>query len=103
MAVDANVLIFERFKEEVRAGRTIPAAVDAAVRRAWPAIRDSNTSTFITCVILGFVGPPAAQGFASTPGVGVVPTPVSFIVFTHHPPALAMTPPAPPTPGRVRA
>src|SRR5439155_10311914 len=43
----------ERFKEEVRAGRTITAAVDAAVRRAWPAIRDSNTSTFITCVILG--------------------------------------------------
>src|SRR6266849_2788195 len=45
MAVDANVLIFERFKEEVRAGRTIPAAVDAAVRRAWPAIWNSNVST----------------------------------------------------------
>ncbi len=44
MAVDANVLIFERFKEEMRAGRTIGAAVDAAVRRAWPAVRDSNTS-----------------------------------------------------------
>src|SRR6516225_8880765 len=64
MAVDANVLIFERFKEEVRAGRTIPAAVDAAVRRAWPAIRDSNTSTLLTCLILGFVGPPAVTGFA---------------------------------------
>src|SRR5205814_1180082 len=64
MAVDANVLIFERFKEEVRAGRTIPAAVDAAVRRAWPAIRDSNTSTLITCVILGFVGPAQVKGFA---------------------------------------
>jgi len=62
MAVDANVLIFERFKEEVRSGRTIPAAVDAAVRRAWPAIRDSNTSTFITCVILGFVGPTQVKG-----------------------------------------
>ncbi|HET7740445.1 MAG TPA: preprotein translocase subunit SecD, partial [Mycobacterium sp.] len=66
MAVDANVLIFERFKEEVRAGRTITAAVDAAVRRAWPAIRDSNTSTIITCVILGFVGPSAVKGFAVT-------------------------------------
>ena len=84
MAVDANVLIFERFKEEVRAGRTIPAAVDAAVRRAWPAIRDSNTSTFMTCVILGFVGPPAVQGFAITLGVGVVASLVSSIVVTHN-------------------
>jgi preprotein translocase subunit SecD len=84
MAVDANVLIFERFKEEVRSGRTIPAAVDAAVRRAWPAIRDSNTSTFMTCVILGFVGPPAVQGFAITLGVGVLASLVSSIVVTHN-------------------
>ncbi len=91
MAVDANVLIFERFKEEVRAGRTIPAAVDAAVRRAWPAIRDSNTSTFITCVILGFVGPPAVQGFAITLGIGVVASLVSSIVVTHNLLAIVMT------------
>jgi preprotein translocase subunit SecD len=84
MAVDANVLIFERFKEEVRSGRTIPAAVDAAVRRAWPAIRDSNTSTFMTCVILGFVGPPAVQGFAITLGVGVLASLISSIVVTHN-------------------
>ena len=84
MAVDANVLIFERFKEEVRSGRTIPAAVDAAVRRAWPAIRDSNTSTFMTCVILGFVGPPQVQGFAITLGVGVVASLVSSIIVTHN-------------------
>jgi len=84
MAVDANVLIFERFKEEVRSGRTIPAAVDAAVRRAWPAIRDSNTSTFITCVILGFVGPPQVQGFAVTLGIGVLASLVSSIVVTHN-------------------
>ncbi len=84
MAVDANVLIFERFKEEVRSGRTIPAAVDAAVRRAWPAIRDSNTSTFITCVILGFVGPPAVQGFAITLGIGVLASLISSIVVTHN-------------------
>jgi preprotein translocase subunit SecD len=91
MAVDANVLIFERFKEEVRAGRTIPAAVDAAVRRAWPAIRDSNTSTFITCVILGFVGPPAVQGFAITLGIGVVASLISSIVVTHNLLAIVMT------------
>jgi preprotein translocase subunit SecD len=84
MAVDANVLIFERFKEEVRAGRTIPAAVDKAVERAWPAIRDSNTSTFITCVILGFVGPPQVQGFAITLGIGVAASLVSSIVVTHN-------------------
>jgi preprotein translocase subunit SecD len=84
MAVDANVLIFERFKEEVRAGRTIPAAVDAAVHRAWPAIRDSNTSTFITCVILGFIGPPQVQGFAITLGIGVVASLISSIVVTHN-------------------
>jgi preprotein translocase subunit SecD len=91
MAVDANVLIFERFKEEVRAGRTIPAAVDAAVRRAWPAIRDSNTSTFITCVILGFVGPAQVKGFAITLGIGVVASLVSSIVVTHNLLAIVMT------------
>lgn len=84
MAVDANVLIFERFKEEVRSGRTIPAAVDAAVRRAWPAIRDSNTSTFMTCVILGFIGPPQVQGFAITLGIGVLASLISSIVVTHN-------------------
>jgi preprotein translocase subunit SecD len=91
MAVDANVLIFERFKEEVRSGRTIPAAVDAAVRRAWPAIRDSNTSTFITCVILGFIGPPQVQGFAITLGIGVVASLVSAIVVTHNLLAIVLT------------
>ena len=91
MAVDANVLIFERFKEEVRAGRTIAAAVDAAVRRAWPAIRDSNTSTLITCVILGFVGPGQVKGFAITLGIGVVASLISSIVVTHNLLAIVMT------------
>jgi preprotein translocase subunit SecD len=91
MAVDANVLIFERFKEEVRAGRTITAAVDAAVRRAWPAIRDSNTSTFITCVILGFVGPSQVKGFAVTLGIGVVISLISSIVITHNLLAIVLT------------
>src|SRR6202035_2134132 len=77
MAVDANVLIFERFKEEVRSGRTIPAAVEAAVRRARPAIRDSNTSTFITCVSLGFVGPTQVKGFAIALAIGVVASLIS--------------------------
>ncbi len=84
MAVDANVLIFERFKEEVRAGRTIPAAVDAAVRRAWPAIRDSNTSTLLTCAILLFVGPAPIKGFAIVLGIGVIASLFSSIFVTHN-------------------
>src|SRR5919201_1463152 len=84
MAVDANVLIFERFKEEVRAGRTITAAVDAAVRRGGPPNRDSNTSTIITCIILGFVGPAAVKGFAVTLAIGVLASLVSSIGVTHN-------------------
>jgi preprotein translocase subunit SecD len=84
MAVDANVLIFERFKEEMRAGRTIGAAVDAAVRRAWPAIRDSNTSTLITSVILIFASTGAVKGFAVTLAIGVVVSLISSIIVTHN-------------------
>ena len=84
MAVDANVLIFERFKEEMRAGRTVGAAVDAAVRRAWPAIRDSNISTLITCSVLFSVGTGPVKGFALTLGIGVVVSLVSAIIVTHN-------------------
>lgn len=56
MAVDANVLIFERVKEELRSGRTMASAVDIGFKRAWPSIRDSNASTMITCVILYIFG-----------------------------------------------
>ncbi len=84
MAVDANVLIFERFKEEMRAGRTIGAAVDAAVRRAWPAIRDSNTSTLITCIVLAYFGTGPVKGFAITLGIGVAVSLISSIVITHN-------------------
>lgn len=85
MAVDANVLIFERFKEEMRAGRTVAAAVDAAVRRAWPAIRDSNVSTGITCIVLIYAaqGTPV-QGFAITLLIGVAISLMSSIIITHN-------------------
>jgi preprotein translocase subunit SecD len=91
MAVDANVLIFERFKEEMRAGRTIGAAVDAAVRRAWPAIRDSNFSTAITCAVLLFAAPTQIQGFALTLLIGVVISLVSSIIVTHNLLAIVLT------------
>jgi preprotein translocase subunit SecD len=84
MAVDANVLIFERFKEEMRSGRTIAAAVDAAVRRAWPAVRDSNTATLITSGVLYFMGSGTVKGFAITLAIGVVVSLVSSIIVTHN-------------------
>jgi preprotein translocase subunit SecD len=84
MAVDANVLIFERFKEEMRAGRTIPAAVDAAVRRAWPAIRDSNIATLITSLILFAAANGSVKGFALTLAIGVAVSMFSSIVVTHN-------------------
>jgi preprotein translocase subunit SecD len=56
MAVDANILIFERMKEELRGGRTLASAVDLGFKRAWPSIRDSNISTMITCAILYIFG-----------------------------------------------
>ncbi len=61
MAVDANILIVERMKEELRAGRTFQAAVEAGYARAWPAIRDGNFTTFIICVILLIVGRETAE------------------------------------------
>ncbi|HVP20883.1 MAG TPA: protein translocase subunit SecD [Anaerolineaceae bacterium] len=65
MAVDANILIFERLKEELRAGRQLHTAIDLAWRRAWPSIRDSNISTLITCLILFIFGSTYGASFVS--------------------------------------
>lgn len=77
MAVDANVLIFARLKEELRSGKTLAAAVEAGFDHAWPSIRDSNISTLITCGILfwfgsAFGGASIIKGFALTLGIGVL-------------------------------
>jgi len=86
MAVDANVLIFERLKEELRAGRTLGAAVEAGFDRAWTAIRDSNITTFIACIILfwlgGTFGAFMVRGFALTLFVGVAMSMFTAIVIT---------------------
>jgi preprotein translocase subunit SecD len=86
MAVDANVLVFERMKEELRAGRTLVAAVEEGFRRAWPSIRDSNVSTFITCAILywfgGTFGAFMVKGFAITLFLGVAVSLFSAITVT---------------------
>jgi len=86
IAVDANILIFERMKEEVRSGRTLGAAIEAGFNRAWPAIRDSNISTLITCAILFWFGSTfgaaPVMGFALTLGIGVAISMFTAIVVT---------------------
>jgi protein-export membrane protein SecD len=75
-AVDGNILIFERMKEELRRGRTMDTAIEAGFNRAWTSIRDSNISTIIICFILYFFGSAfgasAVRGFAITLGMGLV-------------------------------
>ena len=75
MAVDANILIFERMKDELRAGRTLLMSINIGFDRAWPAIRDGNVSTLITCAILFWfadqLGASIVQGFAATLAIGV--------------------------------
>ena len=87
MAVDANVLIFERMKEEFRTGRTLGAAIEAGFNRAWSAIRDSNVTTFIVCGILYWVGNnivagEPVMGFALTLFIGVAISMFTAIMVT---------------------
>ena len=86
MAVDANVLIFERMKEEMRAGRTLAASVEAGFSRAWTAIRDSNITTFIACIVLfwlgGTLGALMVRGFALILFIGVALSMFTAITVT---------------------
>ena len=82
MAVDANVIIFERMKEELRLGKTIRAGVEAGFDKAFSAILDSNVTTIITCVVLYVSGIGTVTGFAITLGIGVVVSMFTAIVVT---------------------
>jgi len=82
MAVDANVLIFERIKEEVRSGRSLRDAVDEGTRRAWPSIRDGNFSTLLMCLVLMSFGTGVLKGFGTTLFIGVSISMFSAIVIT---------------------
>ncbi len=82
MAVDANVLIFERMKEELRLGKSLKAATEEGFLRAWPSIRDSNLSTLITCVMLIWFGTSFVQGFAITLSIGVLMSMFTAITIT---------------------
>jgi preprotein translocase subunit SecD len=80
IAVDSNVLIYERIREEVRSGRTPISAIDAGFTRALATILDSNITTFIAAAVLFFIGTGPVRGFAVTLGIGIVTT--VFTAFT---------------------
>jgi len=80
IAVDSNVLIYERIREEVRTGRTPITAIDAGFTRALATILDSNITTFIAAAVLFFFGSGPVRGFAVTLGIGIVTT--VFTAFT---------------------
>ncbi len=82
MAVDANVLIFERRKEEIKKGVSNTAAIEEGFRRAWPSIRDSNISTILTSVILYYFMTSFVRGFALTLLLGVIISMFSAIIVT---------------------
>jgi preprotein translocase subunit SecD len=80
IAVDSNVLIYERIREEVRAGRTALNAIDAGFTRALATILDSNITTFIAAAVLFYIGTGPVRGFAVTLGIGIITT--VFTAFT---------------------
>jgi len=82
LAVDANVLIFERIKEELRSGKTLQAAIDEGFARAWVCIRDSNISTLITAFILMWLGKSMIKGFGITLCIGILISMFTAITVT---------------------
>ena len=88
MAVDANILIFERMKEEMRIGRTLASSMEVGFSRAWPAIRDSNVSTMITCLVLLWfgdrLGGGLVTGFAISLFLGVAVSMFTAVVVSRN-------------------
>lgn len=82
MAVDANILIFERMREEMRLGKSRSTAIELGFSHAWTSIRDSNVSTLITCVILYSFGTGIIRGFALVLAIGVIISMFSAITIT---------------------
>ncbi len=83
MAVDANILIFERMKEELRLGKPLDASLDDGFKRAWPSIRDGNITTILTCFVLMGFGTGLVKGFGATLFIGVSISMFSSIVITY--------------------
>ena len=82
MAVDANILIFERMKEELKKGKELGQAMAEGFERAWTSIRDSNVSSLITAAILYWLGTSVVKGFALTLGIGVLISMFSAITIS---------------------
>jgi preprotein translocase subunit SecD len=82
MAVDANVLIFERIREELRTGKTIKAAIDSGYARAFRTILDANVTTLLTAVVLYQFGTGPLKGFATTLSIGLIINMYTAIVVT---------------------
>ena len=82
IAVDANVLVFERMREESKNGKSLMASLEDGFSRAWPSIRDSNISTLITSGILFWFGSSIIRGFALTLAIGIVVSMFSAMVIT---------------------
>ena len=83
VAVDANILIFSRTREELKLGKTVSQAVEDGFKRAWPSIRDGNVAIIITCLILMFFGTSTIKGFGTTLFIGVAVSMFSAIVISH--------------------
>lgn len=84
MAVDANILVFERLKEELASGKPVSVAREEAFKRAWLSIRDSNLSSLITCVVLYWFGTSLIRGFAVTLALGILVSMVTAIIITRN-------------------
>ena len=84
MAVDANILIFERTKEELKAGRNLFTAINSGFDRAFTSIFDSNMTTVLTCIILYFLGTSVVKGFALTLALGVMVSMFTAITVTKN-------------------
>jgi len=82
IAVDANVIIFERFREELRSGKTVRAAIDAGFKRGFTAVFDSNATTLIAAAVLFYFGTGEVKGFAVTLGLGILTSLFTAVVIT---------------------
>jgi len=84
MAVDANILIFSRMREEIKEGKKLKEALEEAIKRAWPAIRDGNLTTLIVAMIFFFLGTSFVRGFAMTLSLGILVSMFTAIFVTSN-------------------
>jgi len=82
MAVDANILIFSRMREELREGKSFSLALEEGFARAWPSIRDGNITTLLVGIILFYFGTSFVKGFALTLSIGILVSMFSAIFIT---------------------